>query len=91
MFVESAEDVSICIKWCRQNSIDFVVCGGKHSSSGASSIEGGLVIDLSSKLRDVKVDPDTKTLRVQGGCIWKDVDEGAEKHGLTSYHHHAFL
>lgn len=83
VFVESAQDVSTCIKWCRQYLIDFVVCGGKHSSSGASSIEGGLVIDLSSKLREVKVDPDTKTLRVQGGCIWKDVDEAAGKYGLA--------
>lgn len=71
MYVESAQFVLTNIKWCRQYSIDFVVCGEieKHSSSDASSIEGGLVIDLSSKLRDTKVDTDTKTVRVQGRCI----------------------
>ncbi|KAL9128601.1 MAG: hypothetical protein Q9217_002766 [Psora testacea] len=82
VYVRSAEDISTCILFCRQNSVDFVVCGGKHSSSGASSSEGGLVIDL-GHMRGVKVDPETKTLRVQGGCIWKDVDEAAAPYGLA--------
>jgi len=82
VYTESAEDISATVTFCRENSIDFVVCGGKHSSSGASSIERGLVIDL-GHMRDVKVDTETKTLRVQGGCIWKDVDEAAGPHGLA--------
>ena len=36
-----------------------------------------------AKMREVTVDAATKTLRVQGGCIWKDVDEAAAEYGLA--------
>ena len=82
MYVGSAEDVSATILLSRKHFVSFVVSGGKHSSGGASSTEGGLVIDL-AKMRKVVVDPATKTVRVQGGCIWKDVDEAAAEYGLA--------
>ena len=34
-------------------------------------------------MRKVEVDPTTKTIRVGGGCIWKDVDEAAGPHNLA--------
>jgi FAD/FMN-containing dehydrogenase len=82
VYVESAEDISTTVKLTQKHSVSFVVCGGKHSSSGASSTVGGLVIDL-AKMRDVKVDVNTNTIKVQGGCIWKDVDEAAADYGLA--------
>lgn len=82
MFVGSAQDVAKTILLSRKHSVSFVVSGGKHSSSGASSTEGGLVIDL-AKMRKVQVDPSTKTAKVQGGCLWQDVDEAAAEHGLA--------
>lgn len=63
--------------------MSFVVSGGRHSSSGASSTEGGLVIDL-AKMRRVDVDPQTRTVRVQGGCVWKDVDQAAAVYDLAT-------
>ena len=82
VYVGSAEDISTTVLLSRKHSIDFVVSGGKHSSSGASSIVGGIVIDM-AKMREVTVDAATKTLRVQGGCIWKDVDEATAEYGLA--------
>ena len=35
-------------------------------------------------MRNVDVDPKTKTLKVQGGCIWQDVDEAAGKHDVAT-------
>lgn len=43
---------------------------------------GGLVIDL-AKMRNVEIEPLTKIAKVQGGCIWQDVDEAAADHGLA--------
>ena len=40
------------------------------------------MIDL-AKMRKVVVDPVPKTVRVQGGCIWKDDDEAAAEYGLV--------
>ncbi|KAG9120081.1 hypothetical protein FRC07_004577 [Ceratobasidium sp. 392] len=66
-----------------QGGIDFAVKGGGHSPSGASSVEGGLVIDLQPKMHNVKVDPSAKLAYVGGGSLWADVDEAAVKHGLA--------
>ena len=82
VYVESARDISKTILSCRKHSTSFVVCGGKHSSSGASSSDGGLVIDL-GRMRKVEIDTATKTAKVQGGCIWRDVDEAAAEHDLA--------
>jgi FAD/FMN-containing dehydrogenase len=79
----NTDDVSTIVKLLRQHNIDFVVSGGRHSTSGASSIEDGVVIDL-RKMNNVTVNEDTKTLAVQGGCLWKDVDETAAKYGLAT-------
>ncbi|OGM47239.1 hypothetical protein ABOM_003993 [Aspergillus bombycis] len=83
VYVRSAEDISATILACRKHSVSFVVSGGRHSSSGAGSSEGGLVIDL-AKMREVHVDSTTNLVRVQGGCIWKDVDDAAFDSGLAA-------
>jgi FAD/FMN-containing dehydrogenase len=74
--------VSTTLKICAEHNIPFVVSGGKHSVGGLSSITGGLVIDL-SKLRNVTINEEEKTLTAEGGCIWKDVDEAAGEKGLA--------
>ncbi|KAH7405736.1 hypothetical protein DE146DRAFT_421969 [Phaeosphaeria sp. MPI-PUGE-AT-0046c] len=83
VLVTSADDVSATLSLIREHNIPFVVRGGGHSTSGAASIEDGIVIDL-SKMRNVTVDPDTKTITAGGGCIWEDVDVEAAKYGLAT-------
>lgn len=79
----TAADISATVLFAQAWSIDLVVCGGGHSSSGASSTSGGLVIDL-CQMRAVSVDPVSKTIRAQGGCLWADVDVAAYEHGLAT-------
>jgi len=88
-FVKSAEDVSRVVKFAKTQSahgstIPVVVRGGGHSTSGASSTEGGIVIDLSRYLKTVKVDAEKKLGYVGGGATWADVDHEAIKHGLAT-------
>ncbi|KAF2741493.1 FAD-binding domain-containing protein [Polyplosphaeria fusca] len=83
VLVSSADDISKTLIFVREHSVPFVVRGGGHSTSGASSIEDGLVIDL-SKLRQVTVDTDKKTIKAGGGTIWEDVDVEAAKYGLAT-------
>ena len=83
MFVNSAEDISTTIKLCRKHAVPLTVAGGRHSTSGDSSIRDGLVIDL-AQMRRVAVDPAAKTARVQGGCLWRDVDHATAEHGLAT-------
>lgn len=63
-------------------SIDrYFIQGGGHTPSGASSTNGGLVIDLQPQMNKVRVDPEAKLAYVGGGCLWGDVDEATIKHG----------
>jgi len=58
-----------------------VRCGG-HSLAGFGTCDGGMVIDL-SRMRDVTVDPDTRTARIAGGCLLGSIDAATQKAGLV--------
>ncbi|CAA9965606.1 GlcD FAD-FMN-containing dehydrogenase [Pyrenophora teres f. maculata] len=81
--VTTADDVCATLAQIRKHSIPFTVRGGGHSTSGAASIENGIVIDL-SEMRKVTVDPEAKTVTVEGGALWEDVDVEAAKYGLAT-------
>ncbi len=59
-----------------------IVCGG-HATSGSSSSDGGIVIDL-SKMRKCLVDAKKKTVSIQGGALWADADAALAKYGLAT-------
>ena len=35
-------------------------------------------------MRSIHVDPSTRTITAQGGCLWADVDAAAAEHGLAT-------
>lgn len=78
----SAADVAAAVGWARRNGLEIAVRGGGHSMSGACSVEGGLVIDL-SQLCAVHVDPATARARVGGGALLRDLDAATQEHGLA--------
>ncbi|KAK8902932.1 hypothetical protein QC760_008431 [Botrytis cinerea] len=82
VYPTSAEDVSKLVLFVKEQRLDFAVAGGGHGSSGASSTQNGLSINL-AKMRNVTVDPVTKTAICQGGALWSDVDTAAFAHGLA--------
>ena len=62
----------------------FAIRGGGHSpASGAASIAGGVVIDL-SHFSEVTVAEDESSACVGGGAIWGDVYKILEKRGLAA-------
>jgi FAD/FMN-containing dehydrogenase len=83
-FVKDEEDVALALKYARENMLPLAVRGGGHSSSGASSSENGLVIDLSRHLNGVRIDAENKLAYVGGGAIWESVDKAAIEHGLAA-------
>jgi len=63
--------------------LEVAISGGRHSVSGASSSEGGLVIDL-RQMRKVTVHTPTDCVVAQGGCTWEDVDTELAKYDLAT-------
>ncbi|KAK9343051.1 hypothetical protein V1522DRAFT_414331 [Lipomyces starkeyi] len=65
------------------NSINIAVCGGGHSPAGASSIDGGIVIDL-SKMRGVVVDAKQEDAHCSRRSNLEDVDVAAADYDLAT-------
>ena len=77
-----ATDVQTCVNFARDNGVTLAIRSGGHNAGGLGSVDDGLVINLSN-MRGIRVDPKTKTVRVQAGCRWGDVDHAAHAHGLA--------
>lgn len=58
--------------------------GGGHNPSGASSTDGGIVIDLSRYLNKATCDPVKRVVSVGGGALWSEVDKVTTEHGLAT-------
>jgi FAD/FMN-containing dehydrogenase len=80
--VVDTADVIASVHFARQNGVALAVRGGGHSGPGLGSVDDGLVIDL-SEMKGIRVDPSNRTIRVEGGCVWGDVDHASHAFGLT--------
>jgi len=83
-FVKDADDIAAAINFARKVDLDIAIRGGGHNPSGASSSEGGLVVDLSKYMNYVEVDAEKQLAKVGAGALWADVDEACIKHGLAT-------
>jgi FAD/FMN-containing dehydrogenase len=75
-------DVIDAVNFARENDVLIAVRGGGHSVAGLSSIDGGLLLDL-ARMNGVDVDPDSQTVRVQGGALIGDLDRETQAFGLV--------
>jgi FAD/FMN-containing dehydrogenase len=75
-------DVIAAVNFGRDNDLLTVIRGGGHSGPGLGSCDDGLVIDL-SLMKDVRVDPGARTVRVGPGCTSGDVDHATHVFGLA--------
>lgn len=78
----SPEEVSSALSYAHLQHWEVAVRGGAHSMSGASSVDGGLVIDL-SPMRQVSVNPEARRARAGGGALLADLDAACQEHGLA--------
>ena len=79
----NAGDVMAGVEFAREHQLDLAVRGGGHSVPGFGTCDDGVVIDL-SRMRSVRVDPQTRTARAEGGTTWGDFNHATHALGLAT-------
>ncbi len=75
-------DVIDGVNLARERGLLLAVRAGGHNVAGHGTVEGGLVLDLRA-MNGVRVDPATRTVWVQGGATWGQVDRETQIFGLA--------
>lgn len=78
-----ARDVSAAVRFATGHGLALAVRGGGHNVAGTASVDDGLVIDL-SPMRGVRLDESGRTVHVEGGATWADVDRVTAPLGLAA-------
>jgi glycolate oxidase len=79
---ERTEHVQAALRWASRHRVPVVPRGaGTGLSGGSSAVDGCLVISL-ERMRDITVDPATRTAVVQPGLLNAEVKAAAAAHGL---------
>jgi len=76
-------DVIAAVNFAREQGLPVAIRGGSHNVTGNAVCDGGVVIDLSN-MKGIRVDPEKRTVRAEGGCTWGDVDHATHVFGLAA-------
>ena len=75
-------DVIAAVQFGVANNMLTAIRAGGHNGGGLGSCDGGLVIDL-SRMKGIRMNPAEKTVRVEAGCVWGDVDHATHAFGMA--------
>lgn len=78
-----AGDVMQAVNFAREHKLLTAVRAGGHSTSGKSTCDGGIVIDL-SPMRGVRVDPSARTAYLEPGTLLGQLDRECAAFGLAT-------
>jgi FAD/FMN-containing dehydrogenase len=78
-----AADVIRALEFARSEELVVAVRGGGHSIPGHSSVDGGLVVDL-SPMQGIHVDAQRRIARAQPGVTWSSFDHETQSFGLAT-------
>ncbi len=80
---QQVADVIAGVNFARDAGLELAIKGGGHSAPGFGTTDGGLVVDL-GEMRDVHVDPASRTARAGGGATWGDFNYATHAYGLAT-------
>ena len=78
-----ASDIMRSVNFAREHKLLTAVRAGGHSTSGKSTCEGGIMIDL-SPMRGVRVDPATRTAYLEPGTLLGQLDRESAAFNLAT-------
>jgi FAD/FMN-containing dehydrogenase len=79
----SADDVVQAVRFAGRHHLLLAVRGGGHNIAGNAVCDDGLMIDL-SPMKSVRVNPESRTARVEPGVTLGEFDSAAQAFGLAT-------
>jgi len=76
-------DVADAVRFARAEGLEICVRGGGHNVAGRAVVDGAVMIDL-APMKGIHVDRDARTVRAQGGALWRELNREAAAHGLAT-------
>jgi hypothetical protein len=82
VFCNVAQDVVNAVEWARQEGIALRARSGRHSLDGWSSLDGGLVVDV-SRMKSFTIDEKAGTATVGTGLTQKETVQALGQRGFV--------
>ena len=82
-FPETADDVVAIVDFARTRGLRVAPQGTGHNAAAIASLDRTVLVKT-SRMRQVLVDPSTRTARIGAGALWEDVVTAAHGHGLAA-------
>jgi FAD/FMN-containing dehydrogenase len=76
-------DVIRAVNFARLHNLLVAVRGAGHNVAGNSVCDEGIVIDL-CRMKGIRVDPEARTVRVEAGLTWGEVNHELQIFGLAA-------
>ncbi|CUB31652.1 FAD-binding oxidoreductase [Bacillus subtilis] len=71
------------VKEANRKNIKISIAGAQHSMGGHTYYEDGIVLDMTGYNKILSLDQEKKTIRVQSGATWNDIQKYVNPYGLA--------
>jgi FAD binding domain len=78
----SAADAVTAVRYARAHGMRIAPQGTGHGAAPLEPLDGAMLL-RTTRMRQVDIDPATRTARAQAGAVWADVIVPAAEHGLA--------
>lgn len=81
--VTSEADILSALEYARAHDQQVVIAGTRHSQGGHILYPDAVMLDMTAYNQVINVDPTDKTVRVQAGATWAQVQQAVNPHRLA--------
>ncbi len=74
--------MAAAVRFARGGGHEICVRGGGHNVAGLAVADDAVMIDL-AEMKAIRVDPDARTVRAEGGATWAELNAATGEHGLA--------
>lgn len=80
---KEVETLKAVLEEAKEKQLPISIAGKQHSMGGHTYYENGIVLDLTEFRRILAFDANKKTIRVQSGVTWDDIQKYVNPYGLA--------